>query len=102
MILRHSSAAAIPFEDATFDKALAVNSVHIWPDPLAGLKELRRVLKPGGLLVVTVQPVWARADEETSWLSTDLTANLTRAGFQQVRLETRSLKPGAVSAIGVK
>lgn len=50
--LRHGSADRQPFTDASFDKALAVNSMQVWPDPLAGLHETRRVLRPGGRLAL--------------------------------------------------
>jgi ubiquinone/menaquinone biosynthesis C-methylase UbiE len=36
------------FEDDTFDKALAINSMQVWADAMAGLREIRRVLKSGG------------------------------------------------------
>ena len=36
-------AGALPFADRAFDAALAVLTVHHWPDPAAGLRELRRV-----------------------------------------------------------
>jgi|GEM_PF-2420702 ubiquinone/menaquinone biosynthesis C-methylase UbiE len=41
-------ALALPFGDAVFDRVVASFSLHIWPDPQGGLKELRRLLKPGG------------------------------------------------------
>jgi SAM-dependent methyltransferase len=39
------SAETLPFEDGSFDAAMAVSSVHHWPDPVAGLRELRRVAR---------------------------------------------------------
>jgi len=36
-------AGALPFADDTFDGALALLTVHHWPDPAAGLAEVRRV-----------------------------------------------------------
>ena len=36
-------AAALPFPDASFDATLAVLTLHHWPDPPAGLAEMRRV-----------------------------------------------------------
>jgi SAM-dependent methyltransferase len=36
-------AAALPFADRSFDAALAVLTIHHWPDPEAGLAEMRRV-----------------------------------------------------------
>jgi ubiquinone/menaquinone biosynthesis C-methylase UbiE len=37
--LRLGSAEALPFEDNSFDKAMAINSLHGWPDAIAGLKK---------------------------------------------------------------
>lgn len=39
------SAASLPFGDKSFDAAMAVLSDHHWPDPLAGLREMRRVAR---------------------------------------------------------
>jgi SAM-dependent methyltransferase len=39
------SAESLPFGDQTFDAAMAVHTVHHWPDPVAGLRELRRVAR---------------------------------------------------------
>jgi len=101
--LRQGSALALPFEDASFDKALTINSVQIWPDSFAGIKELQRVLKPGGLINVALQPVWAKADAEVRSIGDDLVELLQRAGFQQTRLEFKPMKPMAcVCALGVK
>ncbi|MGE9696013.1 class I SAM-dependent methyltransferase [Streptomyces sp. CH6] len=40
-----ASASALPFADGAFDAAMAVLTVHHWPDPLRGLAELRRVAR---------------------------------------------------------
>ncbi|MEW5535628.1 class I SAM-dependent methyltransferase, partial [Streptomyces virginiae] len=39
---------SLPFEDATFDTALSTWTLCTIPDPVAALREVRRVLKPGG------------------------------------------------------
>lgn len=39
--------AALPFPDASFDLVVSTISQHHWTDPLAGLSEVRRVLRPG-------------------------------------------------------
>lgn len=42
----------LPFEDASFDAITATNSVQYASDPVAALRELKRVLAPGGRLSV--------------------------------------------------
>ena len=43
---------ALPFDNAIFDRACSVHSIYFWPELDAGLQELARVIKPGGLLVL--------------------------------------------------
>lgn len=50
--LRYGSAEWLPFADRTFDKALAINSMQTWPNARAGLREILRVLKPGGIVAL--------------------------------------------------
>lgn len=49
------SAEHLPFAGATFDKAFSINCIYFWKEPLQGLRELSRVLKPAGSLAVTVR-----------------------------------------------
>jgi ubiquinone/menaquinone biosynthesis C-methylase UbiE len=44
-------ASDLPYEHSTFDAAVASNVLHVMPHPERALRELRRVLKPGGLLI---------------------------------------------------
>ncbi|MGH2805345.1 MAG: class I SAM-dependent methyltransferase, partial [Thermoleophilaceae bacterium] len=44
--LKRGEAAAIPYGDERFDHALATQTIHFWSDPVAGLRELVRVLRP--------------------------------------------------------
>ncbi len=40
--------ARLPFPDGHFDVVMTTGAIKLWPDPLAGLRELHRVLAPGG------------------------------------------------------
>src|SRR3954469_11288314 len=40
-----AAAGNLPFEDQSFDAAMAFSTVHHWSDPIAGLREMRRVAR---------------------------------------------------------
>jgi SAM-dependent methyltransferase len=45
-------AGALPFPAATFDIAISRFSIHHWPDPGSALRDVARVLRPGGRVVL--------------------------------------------------
>ncbi|HKY31796.1 MAG TPA: methyltransferase domain-containing protein [Candidatus Polarisedimenticolia bacterium] len=84
--LHLAGSAALPFAGGSFDKACAVNVVYFWPDPAGSLAELRRVLVPGGLLLLGFRSKAAMERYEASrsqCLRTDaeMAAMAERAGF---------------------
>ncbi len=52
--IRLGSVEALPVEDAAFDKAMAMNSLHLWPDPGAGLRQIRCKLRSGGHIALAI------------------------------------------------
>ena len=52
--VRHASAEELPFADGEFDAALAQLVVHFMTDPVAGLREMARVTRPGGVVAACV------------------------------------------------
>lgn len=55
--VRLAAAESLPFTDATFDAALAQLVVHFMADPVAGIREMARVTRPGGVVVACVWDV---------------------------------------------
>jgi SAM-dependent methyltransferase len=48
----------LPFPDQSFDLVVCTEAFQYVPDPARGLAEIRRVLRPGGRLIITVSLVW--------------------------------------------
>ena len=79
--LHFGSADKLPFDKETFKKALTINSHHIWPDPVAGLSEIRRTLRTGGRIAIAIT--------RFSYASpAKFESNLIDAGFTDVRVHT--------------
>ena len=76
MELRHGSVEDLPFDDNSFDKALTINSMQLWPDVIAGLREVRRVMKAAGSIAVGFTPYSGQPNK-------GLAEALTAAGFRQ-------------------
>ncbi len=50
--LRLGSASTLPWDDASFDAVLSLNNAHLWDPVDVALSECRRVLRPGGRIVI--------------------------------------------------
>jgi SAM-dependent methyltransferase len=53
--IRQASVSDLPFGDNTFDLVTAVETHFWWPDLGAGMREVFRVLKPGGRVVIIAE-----------------------------------------------
>ncbi len=62
-----SSLHELPFSGCSFDKVMSLETLEHVPDPLLLLVEIRRILIPGGVLVMSLPPSTA---EWTSWINT--------------------------------
>jgi SAM-dependent methyltransferase len=60
-----AEAGAIPLPDASFDLVLCQQGVQFFPDRAAGLREMARVLAPGGRLALSA---WRAAERNPGWL----------------------------------
>jgi len=71
LALQEGRAEALPFADASFDVVLAITVLCFVPDPHAAVKEIARVLAPGGKLVLGELArfsVWAARRRVRAWL----------------------------------
>jgi len=53
--IRQGGVSSLPFPDKMFDLATAVNTHYYWPDLVNDMREVLRVLKPGGMLILIGQ-----------------------------------------------
>ena len=96
--LVRGDATRLPFVDAAFDAAVSTEAFHWFPDQDAALRELRRVIRPNGrLLLALVSPpfeiiadafeVGMRLVGQPLWWTTPrrLAAQVARAGFRVER-----------------
>ena len=77
-----------------YDKVLSVNNFTIWDDPKTGLLNLYHTLKPGGTLVIVMQPREKGADaKRTKEMGENILNDLQFAGFDQFSIEYEQIRP---------
>lgn len=101
--LLRGDAASLPFDDGSFDAVCGAHVLYFWPDPLATIRELGRVLRPGGRLALAFQERDRMPPHAASGLSSagarlygrGQVEDLVRdGGLEDVRLETRVTPDG--------
>src|SRR5204863_4096825 len=95
--LRQGEAMTLPFPGQQFDKVLSIHTFYFWSDPVQGIAEIFRVLKPNGMMVVTLST--GKAGAEATGLEhfqTTLEEQIIPA-MKQLGFTEASLKQGPYS-----
>jgi len=78
--LKVMDATSLDFGDNEFDKVVATYTISAVPEPVAVLKEMRRVVKPGGIIVILNH---FRSERRlTGWVEDLLAPVCTRLGWK--------------------
>lgn len=98
-----AGAEALPFPDGAFDRALALFAFHHFADQARALRELRRVLRPGGRVVLQEADPARGLGKRLAWFEqrvlrngarfvrpSQLVAMLREAGFADVHTQAAS------------
>ena len=108
----HASIESLPFSDDLFNLVIAVESYYFWPDLVNNLKEIRRVLKPGGSVILINAMYrderfekrnsnWARIGNFTYHLPEEFRVFLKDAGYSSTQIEVLENK-NWIFAKGIK
>jgi len=102
--LLRATVSLLPFPDMRFDRICSVNSFQFWPAPEGDLREVHRVLRPGGLLALTLRSgsgssaLGAGRLAEPSRVEEALRA-LASAEFRDLRVAARGLRYVTASCV---
>ena len=93
MELKQGEVSSLSYPDQLFDIVFSLHSIYFWPKPVDCLKEIKRVLKPDGLLGITIQPKdkWGpNVDSSimTLYFGSEVASLFSEAGFRNIRVET--------------
>jgi len=78
---------------ANFDIICGSNVHFFWENPVEEISHLYLLLKPGGRLALSFQPRWAKSEEEVSLLAVVLLEQFDMAGFQEIEIAYKPMKP---------
>jgi len=99
MELKVGEVDSLPYPDQSFDIAFSLHSIYFWTKPAECIREIKRVLKPGGLLGITIQPKdkWiVKVDPgiQTLYFSNEVAALFAETGFRNIDVVPAPHKKG--------
>ena len=110
--IEQASVSHLPFPDDHFDLVVSVESQYYWPKPVDDMREIRRVVKPGGRAIVILETYkggrfgWLKGPVMKVLMSKHLTLEQHReifsaAGFSEIEISTEP-RHGWFCGVGTK
>ena len=112
--IQESSVSNLPFDDNTFDLVSGFEACYFWPDLISDLKEIHRVLKINGVLLLVnegykcenkeirkVVENWAKLGNFKLHSPEEYREFLTKAGFSEINVYEQKEK-GWITVIATK
>jgi ubiquinone/menaquinone biosynthesis C-methylase UbiE len=101
--VKHGTVSSLPFIDNMFDLVTAFETVYFWPNLIDDLKEIKRVLKPDGTLLIANEVYkddkfekrntkWARLADMQLHTPDEYKDFLTQAGYRFVEIDKKPSK----------
>lgn len=94
------TAGRVPVADGTYDVVISSQVLEHVPDPAAHLAEARRLLRPGGRLILSTHGIWVYhpvPEDLWRWTHAGLVRTLEKGGFRTLEIDGLvGLLPGAL------
>lgn len=96
--IMHGSVSSLPFRDGMFNLVTAFEAYYFWPNFIDDLKEIKRVLKPGGTLLIANEVYkhekfekrnvqWAKWGNMMLHTPEEYRGFLTEAGYRAIEID---------------
>jgi len=96
--IQQASVSSLPFPDASFDLITAVETHYYWPDLVHDFREVLRVAKPGGCIVVIAEAYRGRPMD---WLYLPVMRVLLRATYLSPEQHRSALSDAGFTAVEI-
>lgn len=93
--LKQAGVSELPFQDEAFDQIITCNTIYFWPSPADDIRELYRVMKKSGRLLIgmstkeQMEPMALDQSVFSLYTLDDVKSLLSQAGFVNVYVEER-------------
>ncbi len=81
------------YKNNFFDYVFGINVSLFWKDPVSEFKKIRNLLKPGGSLLIALQPRYAKSNLEVREIGDRVKNEIIKAGFTNFHIEFKEFDP---------